>query len=230
MKKTTWIAGTALLPAAGGFVLGFQYGPKIMGALVLLVAWAVSAQPDFGPPPDQGDGPPPQQGTNQPPPGRGRPRHPMPLIIKALDTNGDGIIDAKEIANAPAALKALDKNGDGQLTLMEYIGPWVRGTNGPQTGPDGRRPPQLPLIAALDANGDGILDATEIANASAMLLKLDKNGDGQLTADEYLPARLARDGGPPSGDGPPDGPPPGDGPPDGPPPGEGPPDGPPPSE
>ena len=144
----------------------------------------------------------------------------MPLIIKALDTNGDGIIDANEIANAPAALKALDKNGDGQLTLDEYIGPWARGTNGPPAGPDGRRPPALPLIKALDVNGNGIIEASEIANASVALLKLDKNGDGKLTPDEYLPLQFARGDGPPPGDGPPDGPPPGDGPPDGPPPGQ----------
>jgi len=207
MKKTSWIAGTAILPAAGRFALGFQYGARIAGALCLLAAFAAAAQPDNGPPPGQDDGPPPQYGTNQPPPGRGRHHRPRPLLIKALDVNGDGIIDASEIANAAAALKALDKNGDGQLTVDEYIGPWVRGTNGPPPGPDGRRPPPLPLVMALDVNGDGIIDASEIANASAALLKLDKNGDGQLTPDEFLPPR------PPRGDGPPDGPPPGDAPP-----------------
>ena len=51
------------------------------------------------------------------------PRPPLPLIIKALDANGDGVIDAAEIANAPAALKSLDKNGDGQLTRDEYHRP-----------------------------------------------------------------------------------------------------------
>jgi Ca2+-binding EF-hand superfamily protein len=57
-------------------------------------------------------------------------------------------------------------------------------------GPGGmhRRPP-LPLIVALDANHDGVIDANEIANASAALKTLDKNGDGQLTKDEYLPPR-----------------------------------------
>jgi Ca2+-binding EF-hand superfamily protein len=145
----------------------------------------------------------------------------MPLIIKALDTNGDGIIDASEIANAPAALKTLDKKGDSRLTVDEYIGPWAASAD----GPDGPRPPLPPLIKALDANGDGIIDASEIANASAALLKLDKNGDGKLTPDEYLPPRPPRPVGPPPGQARLDGPPPGDGPPDGPPPGGPPPPG-----
>ena len=38
---------------------------------------------------------------------------------------------------------------------------------------------------ALDANGDGTIDADEIANASAALKTLNKNGDGKLTSDEY---------------------------------------------
>lgn len=46
------------------------------------------------------------------------------------------------------------------------------------------RPMVPPLMAALDANQDGTVDAAEIQNASAALLKLDKNGDGQLTRDE----------------------------------------------
>ncbi len=48
------------------------------------------------------------------------------------------------------------------------------------------RSPVFPLVYALDANHDGIIDATEIADASAALESLDKNEDGQLTPDEYL--------------------------------------------
>ncbi|HAB17061.1 MAG TPA: EF-hand domain-containing protein [Verrucomicrobiota bacterium] len=51
------------------------------------------------------------------------------------------------------------------------------------------RRPGSPLVAALDSNQDGVIDATEIANAPKALLTLDKNGDGQLTADELRPAR-----------------------------------------
>ena len=57
-----------------------------------------------------------------------------------------------------------------------------------------------PIVAALDANGDGIIDANEIAAASAALAKLDKNGDGNLAYDEALPtspdgSEAARHGG-----------------------------------
>lgn len=61
-------------------------------------------------------------------------------------------------------------------------------------GPPGGRPggfpggpPRLPLFEVLDLNGDGILDAEEIAKAPTLLKKLDRNGDGKLTPDEYLP-------------------------------------------
>jgi hypothetical protein len=45
-----------------------------------------------------------------------------------------------------------------------------------------------PIVVALDANGDGIIDEKEIAGASAALAKLDKNGDGRIAFDEALPS------------------------------------------
>src|SRR5882757_2603973 len=60
----------------------------------------------------------------------------------------------------------------------------------PSGGPGmNRRPPPSPVIECLDANHDGVIDADEIANASAALKKLDKNGDGKLTQDELRPPR-----------------------------------------
>ncbi len=142
------------------------------------------------------DGPRPPRG----PRGDG-PRPPMPPLVAALDANHDGVIDATELSNAAAALKTLDKNGDGQLTPDELrpAGPQPAGDQpdhprppreqaAADGAPAGGRPHGPPMIAALDANKDGVIDATEIANAPAALKSLDKNGDGQLTRDELHPA------------------------------------------
>ncbi len=91
---------------------------------------------DAGGPPGQ-DGP----GGQGRPGGQGGPgmggRRPLPLIISALDTNHDGIIDADEIANASANLKKLDKNGDGKLTRDEYMGKPPMGGRPPMSGQGG---------------------------------------------------------------------------------------------
>jgi len=153
----------------------------LIAALALGVsAWAVTAQ-DQGGPPQRGDRPP--RGEGRGPGGPGGERGPggpgggpggggqrfMPPIMTALDANGDGEIDEKEIANASAALKKLDKDGDGKLSREEYIGmrpggpggeggPGMRGPGGPggqggqgrrggpggQGGPGGEGRPQRP--------------------------------------------------------------------------------------
>lgn len=45
-------------------------------------------------------------------------------------------------------------------------------------------PPRINVQEALDANGDSVISAAELANATAQLRKLDKNGDGKITEDE----------------------------------------------
>jgi len=118
------------------------------------------------------------------PGGRGGHRPPPLPIVTALDTNHDGIIDSNEIANASAELLTLDKNGDGKLTPDEYLPPLP-----PDAPKDAPRPPTPLIIKALDVNGDGVIDANEIANAPAELKTLDKNGDGRLTRNEYISPR-----------------------------------------
>jgi len=148
---------------------------------------------------------PPRHAGGAPPNGQ---RQHGPPLVAALDVNHDGVIDASELANAPAALRALDKNGDGKLDASEFgrgPGNGPRPPHGPppprhsttdsartgldtQAAPTPPPPPHLPpLLMALDVNQDGILDADEIANATAALKTLDKNSDGQLTPDEYRP-------------------------------------------
>jgi hypothetical protein len=50
-------------------------------------------------------------------------RPPRQPLVSALDSSGDGEIDAGEIAQAPQALKKLDRNGDGTLSPGEYRPP-----------------------------------------------------------------------------------------------------------
>jgi hypothetical protein len=109
------------------------------------------------------------QDTNSPPAGPGPGfRHPPPLIVAALDTNHDGIIDSNEIANASAALLTLDKNGDGILTPDEFMGPRP-------PGPGGLGLPKE-ILDKYDVNKDGKLDDTERA-------ALEKDiADGKLPA------------------------------------------------
>ena len=109
----------------------------------------------------------------------------MPVLM-AVDTDQDGIISASEIANAATALLTLDKNGDNNLSAEEC------GLGSPHPAGAGVVFMRLhPVLAALDANHDGEISASEILNAPAALLTLDKNRDGQLTEGELLPVPAA---------------------------------------
>jgi len=112
----------------------------------------------------------------------------MMPVLTALDTDEDGVISAVEIANAPFALKALDLNRDGKLSAEE-CGLQVKAD--PQTVERARRGFMRlhPVLAALDANHDGAIDAREIGNAAVVLRALDENRDGRLTVEELLPDR-----------------------------------------
>ena len=72
-----------------------------------------------------------------------------------------------------------------------------RGPHGPG-GPGGPGGPRMvsPLVAALDLNHDGVIDADEMAKAGESLKKLDRNHDGKLTMEEYRPQRPGGPGGP----------------------------------
>ena len=56
----------------------------------------------------------------------------------------------------------------------------------PHGGREGHGGPGGPnaVLAAIDADGDHVISASEIMNAAVALKKLDKNGDGTLTSDE----------------------------------------------
>ena len=125
-------------------------------------AWTIAAQDQGGPPPP-GELPPLPERGPQDRPGMGVPP----------GTGGPGLRGERRGPGGPG------------------MGRQGRDQRGPQGGfgMDGQRRPNLPIVATLDFNGDGIIDSREIAMASESLKRLDKNGDGKLTPDEYLPPR-----------------------------------------
>lgn len=177
----------------------------LLAALVILAAALVAQEPKGPPPGGFGQGGPGQKGQKGGPGGQGGgqfgggggegfrpPQHPLEM---ALDANGDGVIDAKELANAVAALKKLDKNGDGRLTEDEYRpvrpgggqggfgGQGGRGPGGPggrgqggfggePGGPEGQKGAGAP--SAKGGDSDFV----------SRLFQNDKNNDGKITKDE----------------------------------------------
>ena len=147
--------------------------------------------------------------------GRGRDGGPprMNPMFAALDANGDGTIDASELANASVALKKLDRNGDGKLTEDE-VRPSFGGRGGPG-GPGGNQgagnvDEVVARMLQFDKNADGKLAKDELPERmAAMMERGDANKDGFLTRDELVvlaqaqvqrgAAGGARDGGRPKG-------------------------------
>jgi hypothetical protein len=124
------------------------------------------------------------------------------LVIAALGAAAF-IVNAQDAGGPPPG---------GDRPFHPQGGPGGPGGPGGQGGPGGpRRMGPAPLMEALDANHDGVIDATEIANASAALKALDKNGDGKLTQEELRPPGQQGGGRPPGqqGGGRPPGRPPG---------------------
>ena len=51
---------------------------------------------------------------------------------------------------------------------------------------------RLPIIAALDRDESGVIEATEIEGASRALTTIDMDGDGTISTDEMRPSRGRR--------------------------------------
>ncbi len=88
-------------------------------ATIVVTAWTLNSIAQD----NEMQGPPMHQpGMNQGGSG-GKGGMPAPgfAVLKALDKNGDKVIDEKEIANASTALRTLDRNEDGKVTPNEIM-------------------------------------------------------------------------------------------------------------
>jgi len=123
-------------------------------------------------------------------------------VLAVLDANHDHVISSSEIANAPTVLIALDQDHDGKLTAEECgqgftdnptVSARIEAAMDPQLLQLGRLAFMRlhPVLAALDADHDGEISASEIQNAVAALKTLDKNGDRKLVPGELFPDPLA---------------------------------------
>ncbi|MDB4458577.1 hypothetical protein N9068_00890, partial [bacterium] len=98
---------------------------------------------------------------------------------------------ATVMAQPPGGQRGGDRGGPGG----ERGGPGGErggpgGERGQRGGGDmGRMMQMMPVLAALDADKNGVISKSEINNAAAALRKLDKNGDGELDAEEMRPTR-----------------------------------------
>jgi len=105
------------------------------------------------------------------------------LVLSTLDQDHNQAISTDELSAAPTVLLTLDKNQDGKLSEDEVASP------GATSGGQGRRRGQgiirmMKAHSAMDADGDGSLNAAEIKNATVALRKIDANRDSKLTEDE----------------------------------------------
>jgi hypothetical protein len=103
-----------------------------------------------------GQGPRGQGGPGGPGgPGQQGGRPPLPPVIRALDTNRDGIIEADEIANAAQSLRTLETSGSDVLTMKELLGRPPRGMRQGGQGGQGQRQGEGPGISGTQSGLQG---------------------------------------------------------------------------
>ena len=104
--------------------------------------------------------------------------------FEGMDTNRDGRVSAAEHTAATQKMFAkMDRDGDGKVTAAEMDAAHEAITGKPASA---SALGATRKIKAIDANGDGILEAKEHqAGAKAMFAKMDENRDGFLSKSEW---------------------------------------------
>lgn len=132
------------------------------------------------------------------------------LLFKLADSNNDGLISQQEAIDAGNLLVGgfffrADLNGDGKVTkeeadqakenlfaqrpLLRFVFERAKQESAAQGQPNPVEQVRQNVLQALDADGDGALDATELRQGvqtavQSLFLTADRNGDGQLDPGE----------------------------------------------
>ena len=119
-----------------------------------------------------------------------------------FDADEDGELDSAELPSQFLSLLVrADADGDGAASETEVLALLTAEAEPPpepeaddeetepvEAGGDAEPArPRIPLMAALDADGDGTVSAAEIASAPQSLRALDTDGDGRLAQEELRP-------------------------------------------
>ena len=118
-------------------------------------------------------------------------------LFAALDTGGDGILNARELAEAPDRLKTLDRNADGRLESHEIPQSIVVGLirGNPQRDTELFALPSSFATAgtsrstwftAMDSNRDGEISRREFLGTLDQFEQLDRDTDGFIVPGEAV--------------------------------------------
>jgi Ca2+-binding EF-hand superfamily protein len=117
-------------------------------------------------------------------PGDGQGAQQFLEMLKRLDANGDGKVSKSEVPEgARERLQPVfDRAGTDEIDLKQMAAR-MQQFQRPGAGGD---VPRLPILVALDADGDRRISADEFAKAAEKFRDLDRNGDGFLDAQEIM--------------------------------------------
>ena len=109
-------------------------------------------------------------------------------IITLDARDGDGSLDLSEVPpEARRFLAAGDTDGDGAASAAELLALMAAQGGGLSGAAEGTPSLRVPLVAALDADQDGAISASEIESAPQSLRTLDSDGDGRVSPAELQP-------------------------------------------
>ena len=111
--------------------------------------------------------------------------------FEELDTDGDGVVSAEELAaHADARFDSMDTDGDGVLSVEE-ITAMIEAEASSRAARGVER-----MIERLDENDDGVISEDEMPERgqSRLIEHLDEDEDGVISSDEFEAAKDKRKG------------------------------------